>query len=62
MKKPIEGKPFGFIGVEGTKDVFVHEDAFQAPLTLAEVKEGDELVFDVEETEKGPAAKNVRRA
>jgi cold shock CspA family protein len=63
MKKPLEGKDFGFIGREGgEKDIFFHKDALQAPLTLAELKEGDELAFDIKDTPRGPAAENVRRA
>lgn len=63
MKKPLEGKDFGFIGREGgEKDIFFHKDALQAPLTLAELKEGDVLEFDIKATDRGPAAENVRRA
>lgn len=63
MKKPLEGKDFGFIGREGgEKDIFFHKDAVQAPLTFAEIKEGDALAFDIKETPRGPAAENVRRA
>ena len=51
-------KNFGFIEVDEGKDVFVHRNG------LAEgvfIREGDEVEFDVEETEKGPQATNVTK-
>ncbi len=63
MKKPLEGKEFGFIGRDGgQKDLFFHKDEVQAPLTFAELKEGDALAFEIKETPRGDAAQNVRRA
>lgn len=52
-------KGFGFITRDdGGKDVFVHQTAIVAKgfRTLAE---GDKVTFDIEQGEKGPAAKNV---
>lgn len=52
-------KGFGFITRDdGGKDVFVHQTAIVAKgfRTLAE---GDKVTFDVEQGEKGPAARNV---
>jgi CspA family cold shock protein len=52
-------KGFGFITRDdGGKDVFVHQTAIVANgfRTLAE---GDKVTFDVEQGEKGPAARNV---
>lgn len=63
IKKIVEGKDFGFIGREnGEKDIFFHKEAVQAPLTFAELKEGDTVTFDVVDAPKGPAAANVQRA
>lgn len=51
-------KGFGFIKVPGSHEqVFVHHNALSFP-----VKEGDQITFEVEQTPKGPAAKNVRKA
>ena len=50
-------KGFGFIEVEGEKDVFVHSSALQG-FTL---QEGDRVQFDVEKGTKGPQATNVVR-
>jgi len=49
-------KGFGFITPDdGGKDVFVHQSA----LTV-EIAEGDIVSYDVEESEKGPNAVNVK--
>jgi CspA family cold shock protein len=53
-------KGFGFIEQENGKDIFVHHSAImmQGFKTLAE---GDRVSFDVEDTDRGPAAKNVQK-
>jgi CspA family cold shock protein len=53
-------KGFGFLAVEGGKDVFVHQSAIESNgfRTLAE---GDRVEFMVESGPKGPAAANVRK-
>ena len=42
------------------KDVFVHSSAETAG--LKHLNEGDELTFDVENGEKGPAAVNLQKS
>ena len=42
------------------KDVFVHSSAVRAA-GLKYLNEGDELTFDVENGEKGPAAVNLQK-
>ncbi|MFK8161625.1 MAG: cold-shock protein [Lewinella sp.] len=50
-----DSKGFGFITPdEGGKDVFVHVSGLED-----DIREGDKVTFDVEETKKGPAAINV---
>jgi CspA family cold shock protein len=53
-------KGFGFLSVEGGKDVFVHHSAIEAQgfRTLAE---GDRVEFTLENGPKGPAAAHVRK-
>lgn len=53
-----ESKGFGFIGVEGGPDVFVHYNAIQ-PNGYRTLPEGAAVEFDVEEGRKGPQAGNV---
>ena len=51
-------KSSGFIEVEGQKDVFVHKEALGEGMVLYE---GDNVEFEIEETDKGPQAKNVSK-
>jgi CspA family cold shock protein len=53
-------KGFGFLSVEGGKDVFVHHSAIESNgfRTLAE---GDRVEFTIENGPKGPSAANVRK-
>lgn len=63
IKTIVEGKPFGFISVEGReKDVFFFKDSVVG-VTFEELKVGDAVTFDLDETgPKGPAGVNVQRA
>ena len=53
-------KGFGFIEQENGNDIFVHFSSIDMPgfKTLAD---GEKVSFDVEESERGPVAKNVKR-
>jgi len=51
-------KGYGFIEVEGQKDVFVHYSAIQQE-GFKTLKEGDKVEFEVVEGQKGPQAANV---
>lgn len=52
-----EAKGFGFIKTEGTgEEVFVHATGL-----LDEIREGDEVTFDVKDGKKGPNAIDVKR-
>lgn len=54
-------KGFGFISQEGQdKDLFFHSSALSG-VTFDELQEGDQVTFDVEQSAKGPNAKNVQR-
>ena len=54
-------KGFGFIAVEGQeKDLFFHSNSL-VDVTFDEIKEGDKVTFDTEDSQKGPAAANVRK-
>jgi CspA family cold shock protein len=54
-------KGFGFIEQQEGKDVFVHYSAISMDgfKTLAE---GDQVIFDIIEGDRGPSAKNVVKA
>ena len=64
IKKIVDGKDFGFITPDdqqpGDKDVFFHKESL-VEVTLDELKEGDKVSYDVESSEKGPKAANVKK-
>jgi CspA family cold shock protein len=52
---------FGFIAREGNdKDLFFHSKDLSG-VTFDELQVGDTVEFDVEDSSKGPNAKNVKR-
>ncbi len=53
-----DAKGFGFIEQEGGQDVFVHHSGIDAS-GFKSLNEGDRVEFEVEDGQKGPAAKNV---
>ncbi len=60
--KKLTDKGFGFITAEGlAKDLFFHSNSLVG-VTFEELREGDAVSFDTEETAKGPSAVNVQRA
>ncbi len=54
-----EKKGYGFIEQDGEGDLFVHYSAITMP-GFKTLKEGDRVSFDVEQTDRGRSAKNVR--
>ncbi|KKP59149.1 MAG: Cold-shock DNA-binding domain protein [Parcubacteria group bacterium GW2011_GWF2_38_8] len=62
IKTLVAEKHFGFITPEdGSKDVFFHETGLNG-IQFADLKAGDMVSFDVEQSDKGPRAINVVRA
>jgi cold shock protein len=56
-----DAKGFGFVTPDdGSKDVFVHFSSIQGE-GFKSLAEGDKIEFDVQESEKGPKAANVRK-
>ena len=55
-------KGFGFITPEtGEKDIFFHSNSLVG-VSFDELREGETVSFEVEDTEKGKNAINVQRA
>lgn len=62
IKKKMDDKGFGFISSsELEKDVFFHSKALVG-ISFDEIKEGDNVTFDTEESPKGLNAINVTLA
>lgn len=54
-------KGFGFIEQENGNDIFVHFSSIDMP-GFKSLADGEKVVFEVEESDRGPVAKNVKRA
>ena len=62
IKRMVSDKGFGFIQAEGlAKDLFFHSNSLVG-VSFNELKEGDTLSFETEESPKGLNATNVQRA
>jgi CspA family cold shock protein len=60
--KKMTDKGFGFITAEGlSKDLFFHSNALVG-VQFDELREGDSVSFEMEESQKGMNAVNVQRA
>lgn len=53
-------KGFGFIAQEGQPDVFVHYSSIQGE-GYKTLEEGEEVTFEIVQSDKGPQAANVTR-
>ncbi len=54
-----EKKGFGFIEQDNGQDLFVHYSSIQGD-SFKTLKEGQRVSFEVEDTPKGPKAKDVK--
>jgi len=55
-----EKKGYGFIEQDDGGDVFVHYSSIDMP-GFKTLSEGDRVSFEVEQTERGPQAKHVKK-
>jgi len=51
-------KGYGFIEGEDEKDVFVHRSSIAAGIFL---NEGDQVEYEIEDSDKGPKAVNIKK-
>ena len=52
-------KGYGFIVTDEGQDVFVHRTALRGGGKLQTLKEGDPVIFEITEGDRGPKAVNV---
>jgi len=53
-------KGYGFIEQDDGQDIFVHYSSIDMP-GFKTLNEGDQVTFEVEVSDRGPEAKNVRK-
>lgn len=53
-----ERKGYGFIQSEDNQDIFVHRTAISIETSI---NDGDQVEFEIENSERGPQAKNVKK-
>jgi len=62
IDKKMEDKGYGFIKVEGQeKGIFFHSNSLNG-ITFDEIKVGDNVTFETEQSPKGPNAVDVKLA
>lgn len=61
IKKIVRDKGFGFVVPDdGSDDVFFHRSRLAPKVVFDDLREGDEVEFQVTRGEKGPQASNLK--
>ena len=55
----VHTRGFGFISARDGRDIFFHESSL-IDINLSNLKSGEDVEFEVEKTEKGPRAFNIK--
>ncbi len=61
VKEYDPGRGFGFITGDDGEDYFVHVSELRPPLQKVGLREGEQVLFDVDYDHKGDRAINVRK-
>ncbi|MFH1640718.1 MAG: cold shock domain-containing protein [Candidatus Omnitrophota bacterium] len=59
VKKVVSERGFGFISDTDGREVFFHQSSL-IDAKILDIKEGQQVEFEIENSEKGPRAINVR--
>lgn len=59
--KKLTDKNFGFISQDGSNDIFFHASNLDG-VDFDDLREGDNVEFETEDTPKGTAAVNIKKA
>ncbi|MDA8204280.1 MAG: cold shock domain-containing protein [Chloroflexi bacterium] len=62
VKKIVSDRGFGFIAGEDGKEYFFHRSGVQQSLDFDRLAGGERVTFDVQQSDRGPRAANVRAA
>lgn len=62
VKKVVADRGFGFIVAEDTKEYFFHRNSLESSLDFDRLVGGERVTFEIEQSPKGPRAKDVQAA
>lgn len=62
VKKVVSERGFGFITADDGEEYFFHRSALDSSLEFDRLGGGERVTFDVERSDKGPRARQVRAA
>ena len=62
IKKVVVERGFGFITAEDGEDYFFHRSGVDPSLNFESLATGDRVSFEIEHSDKGPRARQVRAA
>jgi superfamily II DNA/RNA helicase len=62
VKKVVSDRGFGFIAAEDGKEYFFHQSGLDPSLNFDNLRGGEAVSFDIEQSQKGPRANRVRAA
>jgi cold shock protein len=62
VKKVVNERGFGFIAADDGQEYFFHRSGVDSSLDFDRLAGGERVTFDIERSDKGPRAQQVRAA
>jgi CspA family cold shock protein len=62
VKKVVSERGFGFIAADDGQEYFFHRSGLDSSLDFDRLGAGERVSFDIERSDKGPRARQVRAA